>query len=132
MLSHCLDRRRIGVWAVSLVCLSLAAGCDRGSRRLSLNQHLARDSFTAFLDAWEEGRKPESLRQGEPEIIVGDYAWNSGYRLLDYELGGEEHNDGTNLHLSATLVLENPQGRQSRQQVTYIVGTDPVITIFRK
>lgn len=109
-----------------------AVGCEQGARRLSLDKPLARESFVTFLDAWKQGERPSALKERSPQIIVGDADWNAGRRLVDYRVLETETDDGTNLHTTAELVLEDAKGREQTQQVTYVVGTSPVITIFRK
>jgi hypothetical protein len=91
---------------------------------------VARSSLTTFLDAWKEGKRPESLKEGEPEIIVGAPEWNEGARLVNYRLLEPVSDDGSNLHAPVELELEDGAGARTRQEVMYIVGTHPTITIF--
>lgn len=114
------------------VVVALAAGCEQGARRLSLDRSLARDSFVTALESWKQGEHPSALRERSPGIVVGDHDWESGRRLILYRLLDGETDDGTNLHATVELVLRDGKGRERKQQVTYIVGTSPVITIFRK
>jgi hypothetical protein len=85
-----------------------------------------------FLDAWKQGARPAALKAGSPSIIAGDYAWEAGAKLLSYEIAPTETNDGTNLHATVKLVLDGPQSGDAQGDVVYIVGTSPVITIFRQ
>ena len=113
------------VFAGFLLLISL--GCS-GARDLDLDPDIARKSLDKALKAWVDGKKPTDL---QPEIIVGDYVWESGKKLLSYEIKSNEMNDGNNLHLFVVCQFANPKGKKPiKTDVTYIVGTDPVITIF--
>lgn len=107
--------------------LVVAQGCS-GARDLDLDPDVARKSLDKALKAWVDGKKPTDL---QPEIIVGDYVWESGKKLLSYEIKSNEMSDGNNLHLFVVCQFANPKGKKPiKTEVTYIVGTDPVITIF--
>ena len=118
--------------SVILLCLLISAvGCG-GRPNLSLDENVARDSLTTALESWKKGERPESLKDRSPSIIVGDPIWIEGQRLVSYKVHDQGQSDGVNLHCKVDLVLANQQGKQSRQTITYIVGTSPVITVFPK
>ena len=103
-------------------------GCSKTARDLPLDTQLARDSLEKALQAWVDGKKPADL---QPEIIVGDSNWHSGQKLVSYEIKSEVMNDGTNLYLNVLCQFTNPKNKKPvKSEVTYIVGTSPVITIF--
>lgn len=113
-----------------LVCISLTVvvGCSQTARDLSLDPVVARESLDKALKAWVDGRKPADL---QPDIIVGDSSWESGQKLIAYEIKADEMNDGTNLHLHVICQFAKPKSKKPlKSEVTYIVGTSPVITIF--
>ena len=108
-------------------------GCgDSRTKPVSLNKQLAQDSFKAFLDAWQAGEQQAALKQRSPSIIASDPDWEAGAKLISYKLLDTEKDDGSNLHPMAELVLQTAEGRQPPASITYTVGTDPVITVFRK
>jgi hypothetical protein len=112
--------------------MGLVSGCGpRGAVDLSLDKEVARESLTAFLEAWKGGKKPADLQNQKPPIIVGEQEWESGTQLVSYELVGDEIDAGANLHASAELTLKRAEGSESRQRVEYVIGTEPAITIFR-
>jgi hypothetical protein len=116
-------------WALVMVVLCLvAAGCSRSARNLSLNQPKAREACTAFLAAWKEGKTMGDLG---PRIVGRDSDWEAGKKLESFELLPEEHSDGTNLHLKVRRVLKDDKGRSINQEVDFVVGTSPVVTVFR-
>lgn len=113
-----------------LLCLSASSGCGHNARDLKLDKEAARQSLTAFLDCWKEGQSPETLQSRQPAITGRDFDWEAGRKLVRYALG-EEANDGTNLRITAELVLATARGEAPKKTVDYIVGTSPVITVFR-
>jgi hypothetical protein len=119
---------------LTLAACLLATGCGRtGGRHFSLDQELARQSFTAFLDAWKQGQRLEDLKTRSPAIIAGDEDWSAGKKLVGYTVSPQEFNDGTNLHLTAELQLgSGKKSKAGKTAVSYVVGTSPVVTIFRK
>jgi hypothetical protein len=124
--------RKLGI--ASLLCLLPLAGCGRtGGRDLSLDAEQARQSFNTFLETWKQGKTAGDLKALEPSIIAGDEDWSAGAKLVSYKVAPQEFNDGTNLHLTAELQLNGKNSKKSgKAAVSYVVGTSPVITIFRK
>lgn len=112
---------------LALLC-GVVVGCSRSARSLSLNQPQAREACTAFLSAWKDGKKIGDL---SPKIVGRDSDWESGQKLESFELLPEEHSDGTNLHLKVRRTLKDDKGREIKQEVAYVVGTSPVVTVFR-
>jgi hypothetical protein len=118
--------RRLAVLAAGL-CL---AGCGNGAK-LSLDENLARESLRTALDSWKQGDKPAALKERSPAIVMGDADWDAGKRLVGYTVRAKEFDDGYNLHCTVELVFAGNGDGSRRVVVTYIVGTSPVITIFR-
>ncbi len=105
----------------------LLSGCGGEAAPYALDQDLARKSVQKAMQAWVEGKQPKEL---QPEIVVGDQAWEKGRRLVEFEvLSKEETTDGSNLHIRVLRTFDD-NGIKSKSRVTYIVGTTPVITIF--
>ncbi len=124
---------RCAVWLVfSCFLCALAAGCSRQQRAAPVNVSLAQESLRKVLESWKNGEDPSALRQGSPGITVQDLDWKSGYRLTDYEIIGEGKYDDANLRCPVKLKLLDPQGKEVTREVTYMVGTDPSITVFRE
>jgi hypothetical protein len=110
-------------------CLAITAGCGHNARNLNLDKDVARQSLSAFLDCWKAGGDPDSLKSASPAIIGRDSDWEGGKKLVSFTLGADT-DDGTNMHITTELVLSDGRGQVTRP-VDYIVGTSPVITIFR-
>lgn len=109
--------------------LVTTAGCGHNARNLKLDKDVARESLAAFLDCWKAGGEPDSLKSRSPAIIGRDSDWDSGRKLVSFTLG-PEIDDGTNLHVTTELIVTDGS-RQVARSVDYIVGTSPVITVFR-
>lgn len=107
-----------------LVLVFVEAGCGGAATpSYPLDQDLARSSVEKAMQAWVDGKTPKEL---QPEIVVGDSAWDKGRKLLSFEvLPEEETSDGSNLHIRVKRKFQDGES-----QVTYIVGTTPVVTIF--
>ena len=98
-------------------------GCAQETPSYALDKELARSSVQKAMQSWVDGKTPKDL---QPDVVVGDSAWNKGQKLVSFEiLTDEEKSDGSNLHISVKRKFES-----SESKVTYIVGTTPVVTIF--
>ncbi len=99
-------------------------GCSQGNTHSHpLDEDLARASVQKAMQAWVDGKTPKDL---EPEIVVGDPDWKQGKKLVSFEIATDkETSDGSNLHIVVRQKFDDTDS-----DVTYIVGTSPVITIF--
>lgn len=67
----------------------------------------------------------------QPEIVVQEILWSQGNKLLEYSFVGEGRAEDANWFCEATLTLQSPTtGKSQKKSVTYVVGTDPVLTVF--
>jgi hypothetical protein len=110
----------------------LFVGCSRQQHAAAVNVQLAKDSLHKTLESWKKGDDQAALKMESPSITVQDLDWKSGYKLLDYEIIGDGKYDDANLLCPVKLKLVDPQGNEVTRQVTYMVGTDPIITVFRE
>ncbi len=119
----------------TLFCAAMVACCgcnDSSAKSLTLDEALAKASLTKTLDAWKAGQKSDVLKTQEPAITTNDWAWDQGYKLKEYRLLGGERSDGANLHCPVELSLVDKQNRAQKQSAMFVVGTSPVITVFRQ
>lgn len=124
--------RTWAAWQTMCLVLMLpAVGCGGGSY-MPTNPALARESLQAALDHWKGGGKPTDLAQRSPPIVMGDEDWEGGKRLVRFALLEGERDDGANLHIAVRLVLADEVSGEREVVVTYIVGTSPVVSIFRE
>ena len=104
------------------------SGCGYSAQDLSLDQDEARNACQTFLKSWQDGSTSKSL---EPDIVGTDEDWSAGQKLVSFEVLPDETNDGTNLHIPVRLKMADAAGKESQAEVTYCVGTSPVVTVFR-
>ncbi len=116
-----------GALVAGLMVCSIGCG---GASATGGSEQEARDALTKALDAWKSGRKADEMRNESPEVIVGDPDWKKGNRLNAYQVGSGMY-DGKNLRVPVTLTVEQPPRGQRKVVVDYIVGTRPVVTLFR-
>jgi hypothetical protein len=116
-----------------LVCV-LSAGCGaKGPKRAdSVDPARARETLRTVLESWTKGEKPTALQNRNPAITVVDMDWETGYRLLGYQVVGNGKGDDANLRCPVKLRLQSPQGTDVQKNVTYVVGTSPVLTVARE
>jgi hypothetical protein len=108
----------------------LLVGCK--PQAAPTDPNVAQQSLETMLKAWKDGGKSADLKSGQPEIIAVDDDWDSGVKLKSYRSIGTPFDDGKNLHCTIELTLVTKAGREYKREIVYIVGTSPVITIFRR
>ena len=115
---------------ISACCLGTSCG---GPRRAGpVDAEKARQAFKVVLDSWKGGESLSDFRKRSPSITVQDMDWLAGIKLVTYEFSGNERLDAANLHCSVKLLLRDAEGRETEKDVTYVIGTDPVTTVFRE
>jgi hypothetical protein len=107
-------------------------GCTGASVAEPVEPAKARDALRATLDAWKSGSQADDLKSHPMAIVARDMDWQAGWKLLDYELQGEGKAVDANLLCRVTLELADPQGARKKEDVQYVVGTSPVVTVFRE
>jgi hypothetical protein len=128
MLMQTVKRSLFCLCAVSL--LLTASGCGDGLR--PVDPEAARNTLIKALDAWKGGGQPSALSQQEPSIVVGDYFWDSGRKLVSYKITGQGTTDTRgNLRVPVTLTLQAPK-KPETVEATYIVTVSPTMTVFRE
>lgn len=119
------------VTIVSCCCVvAAAAGCGT-SGPAAVQPELARTTLTQVLDGWKAGQSPDAWRQQDPEIVVQDRDWTNGVELLGYEIVGPGEPRDANLYCEVKLKLKKGGQALVEESATYVVGTDPVLTVFR-
>lgn len=120
-------------WCRLVVATSLIAltGCSGGSAPAVADEDRARQTLDSALESWKKGEDVEAMKRASPAIVVVDPRWASGSKLTKFSVEGEGKPSGAERAFTVTLWLANPQGKESREQVVYKVGTDPILTVFR-
>jgi hypothetical protein len=133
------DSSLFGTLWVLAACLATLAtlllpGCSDPSRAHAVNVPKARDALKFALDEWKKGEKdPKSLASASMPMIVQDFEWASGAKLVDYQLLDDGKAEDANLRVQAKLSLSSGQGpsKVTDKKVWYLVGTSPQVTVFR-
>jgi hypothetical protein len=115
----------------ALVILTMS-GCSSGSAH-AVDTSQARDALVFALDHWKQGDAPKSLSTSGKPMTVQDFEWESGAKLVDYEIVGEGQPRDANLSVKVKLTLAGGQGKSKNieKTVSYLVGTSPSTTVFR-
>jgi hypothetical protein len=113
-----------------LLLLAMPAGCSQQIAR-PVNADQARETLNAVLADWADGGKPEQWLKQSPQVVIQDRDWARGLKLKTFEILGSGEPRDANLFCQVKLVLENGSQQDFEQTVTYCVGTDPVLTVFR-
>ncbi|OYW22124.1 MAG: hypothetical protein B7Z55_05010 [Planctomycetales bacterium 12-60-4] len=112
--------------ALALICI----GCGP-TRAKPVDVELARSTLTKVLEHWKQGGSIDDLRQGRPEIVVQEALWTKDKPLVDYSLVDQGREEDANWYCEVELTFAGANdGKPSKKNVTYVVGTDPVLTVF--
>lgn len=122
--------RRAAAWAV-LVAGALAAGCSAGPHDVPVDKARAHEALKTALESWKKGEAIDGLKSASPPIVVQDFDWMAGQKLVDYRITGEGQDDDSNLRIPVSLTLRDAKGGEAKKDVRYIVGTSPALTVFR-
>ncbi len=58
--------------------------------------------------------------------------WLSGCQLIDYRILDEGKPSDANLRLQVALTLRDSSGKEWQKTAFYVVGTAPLLTVFRE
>lgn len=113
-----------------LICAIVLVGCSSGNPH-PVKVDVAQQTLESTMESWKEGKTPDDLKGESPSVVVQDMEWSSGAKLLAYEIIGEGKPVDANLVAKVKLTLSNAEGKETEKTVTYVVGTSPVLTVFR-
>lgn len=126
------------VWRINmpfktlLVIMTLCvSGCGYSAAEHRVTSTTARSTLESVLKSWQEGESSESWQQKTPKVVVQDMDWKAGAKLQSFEILGEGEAIDANLHCQVKLKFAQPRNGKKEQTVTYLVGTSPVLTVFR-
>lgn len=102
-------------------------GCGR-SLPPATDPDKARAALETALEAWSQGRTPESLGDNDPAIDFRDVSWEKGARLKDFAVEKSEKS-GLSARFTVRLDLTEPGGRQRTRRVVYSADAGPAIVI---
>ena len=125
------DTAQLGAIGVLLLILVPLGCAGRQQIAKPVNPEEARQTLSAVLADWAKGGKPEAWLRQSPQVVIQDRDWSSGLKLKTFEILGSGEPRDANLFCQVKLVLENASQQDFEQTVTYCVGTDPALTVFR-
>jgi hypothetical protein len=129
------------LWVVAACLVVLATlllpGCSGSSGAYSVDEPQARDALKTALDAWKKGETSQSLASSPNPMTVQDFEWDTGSKLIDYQLLDDGRTEGSNLRVQVklTTIGEPAKGKKeakpAEKKASYVVGTNPRLTVFR-
>ena len=70
-------------------------------------------------------------------MSVQDFEWDTGAKLIEYQLVDDGRADGPNLRIQVMLTTTGEpakgqkQAKPTEKKASYVVGTSPRLTVFR-
>jgi hypothetical protein len=124
----------IAALSAAMIVLGIPLGCNTGPPKPA-DPAAAREALDRALGAWREGQSAESLKSGDPPIVVSDHVWNRGARLLKYQIEPGDRRAGADQSFQVVLWLQDDKSKgkaKERQEKTeYHVGTNSILTVVR-
>ncbi|MGV3484450.1 MAG: hypothetical protein ACO1RT_08530 [Planctomycetaceae bacterium] len=114
-----------------LVALASLSACSQ-PRAAAVGPALAKATLVKVLEHWRQGGTIDELRQGTRPVVVQEAHWSNGQVLQEFNIVDDGRIEDANLFSEVELTLQAPGGGDAvKKTVTYVVGTDPVLTVFR-
>jgi len=114
-----------------LVAFATLPACNQ-PRVAAVDPELARTTLVEVLEHWKQGGTIDELRNGTRPVVVQESHWSSGHVLQDFKILDDGRIEDANLFSEVELTLQAPGGGNAiKKKVTYVVGTHPVLTVFR-
>jgi hypothetical protein len=89
----------------------LLRGCSNPGSPHPVDPPRARDALKTALDEWKKGENPQSLASASTPIIVQDFDWTSGAKLIDYQLVDDGKAIDANLSIQVIRTYVRPVPR---------------------
>ncbi|APW63951.1 hypothetical protein [Paludisphaera borealis] len=124
-----LRSRRSACGALAMLVALSVAGCSGGVAN-PVDPDRARVALKSALDHWKSGGDPLSMPTSATPMTVQDLEWQSGAKLVDYEVLGDGEPADANLRVKVKLTLAG-KGKNAEKTVNYLVTTSPAVTVFR-
>lgn len=116
-------------WSVVIVIALTVSACH--SSRGGANPEQAREFLRQALQAWQQQRSPDSLRQASPPVLMTEPKWAQGWKLLRFDFTHEGEARGHDWEVSVRLWLRGPDGNESQEQAAYVIATGSQVVIVR-
>ncbi len=127
-------QRQLRLWSamsvLSVTCFSLGcSGYSAAEHRV--DALLACDTLEKILVQWQQGNTPEDCLTLTPPVVVQDMDWKSGVKLQAFEIIEPGEARDANYYCQVKILLQSAEHGERSKNVTYLVGTSPVLTVFR-
>jgi hypothetical protein len=120
---------------LACAAFAIAAGglaCTPANLNAPVNAAKARETLRTALESWKNGDASTALEKASPPIYIIDPEWQSGARLADYEILGDGEEKDAHLFCKVRLTVRGVGGKETKQEVIFIVSTAPNLTVSRK
>src|SRR5262249_44144885 len=123
------DASWYGTMAMLVAILGLLAtlffsGCSGSSQAHAVDPPRAREALKTALDSWKNGAEPRSLASSPTPMTVQDFDWDTGAKLIDYQIVDDGKAYDANLRVRVKLVLSTSgmgKGKPAEKTVWYLV-----------
>ncbi len=115
----------------TIVFLLAGSGCKSSSEANRVDPTLARSALESVLDSWKRGESIDPWQMNDSQVVVQDLDWKAGFKLASFEILDQGDAVDANLFCRVRLSLEDPSSKRFDRMVTYVIGTNPVCTVFR-
>src|SRR5262245_12926219 len=117
---------------IVVILVGGGTGCTQANLNAPVDAAKARETLQTALESWKKGDVSTALEKASPPIYIIDPEWQSGTRLTDYKILGDGEEKDAHLFCKVRLTVRTPAGKESKQEVTFIVSTAPNLTVSRK
>ena len=112
-------------WVIGVALVSVA-GCGFPAAKLDE----ARGHVQHALEVWQKGGKPDELKSLSPPVEFHEAIWNSGAKLVNYEVGAAHYMDNAEVvRCEARLTVRNRKGKDRTETVVYDVTLGPPVKV---
>lgn len=118
--------------AVVLLCCVVAvlSGCSKPLDE-PVDPNKATEVLNTAFGAWKQGESYGELAKRQPPIYFNEPEWESGKKLLKYELGPVTLS-GRQGRCSVKLSLQDSAGKLTERAIGYQIDTMPTMVITRE
>ena len=112
-------------------CLvALLLGCGKALDE-PVDPGQATEVLTTAFDAWKQGGAYGELARRQPPIYFSEPEWESGKKLLKYEVG-QVTLTGRQGRCSVRVTLQDSAGKVTERAIGYQIDTTPKLVVTRE
>jgi hypothetical protein len=116
---------------LGIVTSGCILGCS-GNTVQNVDSAGAKQALRTTLEIWKKGGPIDSLKDQSPSIVAQDMDWEGGATLIKFDVFDEGVEGTASLRIPVELTIQDKAGKEVKKKVKYMVGTSPVITVFRE